>query len=81
MPHLLYWRQYGEYKPQPVFGPPVTAKEQWKMIKERVEKTENRIANAKTKEDINDGKQRKLSDFFVKKKGPGLKRKKGGKMV
>ena len=64
MPHLLYWRKFGNYKAEPVFGPAITPQEEWKLVGERVDKKRQREHIAQTKKEVKEGKQRKLTAFF-----------------
>ena len=77
MPNLLFWRQYGTYKPESVCGAEITASEEWALMKNRIEKKEQRKHLAQTRKDIKEGKQPKLTAFF--QRGGAQKKPKNAK--
>ena len=73
MPHLLYWIRYGEYKPEPVFGPPLTTKEEWHLATDRISRKEVREVLVKTKKEVSNGTQSTIHSFFDTKKRKRIK--------
>ena len=63
-PRLLYLVQYGDNEPTMVFGPCETKEEKTKRYAQRKTKKEHGKLFKKTKADIREGKQNKVSSYF-----------------
>ena len=63
-PQLLYLVQYGDNEPTMVFAPDETREERIARLSERKAKKELRTLVKKTKAEIKEGKQGKMSDYL-----------------
>ena len=67
-PRLLYLVQHGKDEPLVMmFGPDETGEEKRSRLEERRRKKEVRMLLKKTKASINQGKQKKMSHFVIRK--------------